>query len=68
MEMFGITAKFINHPSLMPDLYKTSMMTDIQLWINKQYQQSQLGMLPWVIHYQHLTITICDHVTETLYM
>ena len=22
MEMFGRTAKFINHPSLMPDLYK----------------------------------------------
>ena len=68
MEMFGITTNFINGTGLMPDLYKSSMMTGIQLWINEQCQQHPLGMLPWVIYNHILTVTICDPLIEMLCM
>ena len=65
METFGRTTKFINHPGLMPDLYK-DLDDDRLTAMDKQCQQSQLGTLPQVIHNQHLTTTICDHAKETL--
>ena len=45
MEMFGRTAKFTNHPSLMPEIYK-DLDDDRHTAVNKQCQQSQLGTLP----------------------
>ena len=67
IEMFGRTAKFINHPGLMPDLYR-DLHDGRHTSVDKQCQQRQLGMLPWVIHNQHLTVTICDPAIEMLYM
>ena len=68
IEIYGRTAKFIKHPGLMPDPYKDWMMTGMLLWINKQCQQRQVGMLPWVIHNQHLSVTTCGPAIEMLYM
>ena len=65
MEMFGRTAKFINQPSLMPDLYK-DLNDDRHTAVDKQCQQSELGMLPQFIHNQHLTDTSCDPTIGTL--
>ena len=67
MEMFGRTAKFINNPSLMPDLYK-DVNDNGHTAVDKQCQLSQLGMLPWVIQNQHLTVTTFNPMTEMLYM
>ena len=39
METFGRTAKFINHPSLMPDLYE-DLDDDRHTAVDKQCQQS----------------------------
>ena len=67
MEMFGRTAKFINHPSLMPDLYEASLMTGTQLWIKTVLTKSTRNVA--LGHPQSTPqITIWDQVAETLCM
>ena len=68
IEMFRRTVKFINHPGLKPDLNKDLDDGRHTAVDKNQYQQSQLGMLPQVIHIQHLTVTICDPTIEMLHM
>ena len=65
METFGRTTEFINHPGLMPDLYK-DLDDNRHTAMDKQCQQSQLGTLPQVTQKQCLTTTICNHAKETL--
>ena len=64
MEMFRKTAEVIKHPGLLPNLYK-DLDDDRHTVLDKQTVLTKSTRhVPWVIHIQHLTVTICDPMIE----
>ena len=68
IQMCGRTVKFINHPCLMPDLYK-DLDDDRHTSVDKQTVSAKsTRCVARVIHHQHLTVSTCDPMVEMLYM